>query len=241
MGTNVASILAKIYLLYRSGHAKHSIKNYVVGELKRYIRSNTKEVNFMGLKIKFYERLRDRGFIKWKLTCLFHKVKLSDRANLLLPKNSCEKYKFQMIPEHLVRSGVLELDRLQLAEAIDASLIEGPTEISNQNMLMVENGATGTLPEDIYRHYFDTIVPATSNVQFSSTLSKRLQQLKKQLCLFLPGWLACIKKSLDSILRKNLSYLFLNKKFYDMFLDYNICIVFKNDHSIKNLIVKTKL
>ena len=57
-----------------------------------------------------------------------------------------------MIPEHLVRSGVLELDRLQLAEAIDASLIEGPTEISNQNMLMVENGATGTLPEDIYRH-----------------------------------------------------------------------------------------
>ena len=106
----------------------------------------------MGLKIKFYEHLRDRGFIKWKLTCLFHKVKLSDRANLLLPKNSCEKYKFQMIPEHLVRSGVLELDRLQLAEAIDASLIEGPTEISNQNMLMVENGATGTLPEDVYRH-----------------------------------------------------------------------------------------
>ena len=121
-----------------------------------------------------------------------------------------------MIPEHLAGSGVLEWDRLQLAEAIDASLIEGPTEISNQNMLMVENGATGTL-------------------------SKRLQQLKKQLCLFLPGWLACIKKSLDSILRKNLSYLFLNKKFYDMFLDYNICIVFKNDHSIKNLIVKTKL
>ena len=128
-------------------------------------------------------------------------------------------------------SGVLEWDRLQLAEAIDASLIEGPTEISNQNMLMVENGATGTLPEDIYRHYFACYIK----------FSKRLQQLKKQLCLFLPGWLACIKKSLDSILRKNLSYLFLNKKFYDMFLDYNICIVFKNDHSIKNLIVKTKL
>ena len=32
-----------LYLPYHSSHPIHSINNYIVGELKRYIRSNTKE------------------------------------------------------------------------------------------------------------------------------------------------------------------------------------------------------
>ena len=82
------------------------------------------------------------------------------------------------------------------------------------------------------------ILPSTSTVQLSSALSKHPQQIKKRLCLFLPGWLACTKKSLDSILQKNLSCLFCNKKFKDMFLDYDICIVFKNDGSTKTWLLK---
>ena len=79
-----------VYLQYWSGHASLSIRNYVIGELKRYVRSNTKEINFLGIKIKFYAHLLDRGFIKWKLTCLSNKVKLSDRTDLLMTKNSCD-------------------------------------------------------------------------------------------------------------------------------------------------------
>ena len=146
--------------------------------------------------------------------------------------------KLPMVPEHLVGNGISEWDHLQLAGETDAqgSLIECLTKMPYQNMLMVANGATGTIPEDIFRHYFSAISLPTSNVQLSSTLSKHLQQIRKRLCHLLPGLLACVKKSLDSILKKNLSCLFYNKIFKD-----DICIVFKNDRSIKNLIVKTKL
>ena len=129
-----------------------------------------------------------------------------------------------------------------------ASMTEGPTETLNQNILMVANRATGTISADIFLHYLPLIFPSfptsASNLvyqQSSSTLSKSPQQIRKHLCLFLPGWLNCNKKSLDSILQNTLSYFLMNKKFKDMFADYDICIVFKNNRSIKNLIVKTKL
>ena len=59
-----------LYLPDHSGLEIHSINNLVVGELKRYVRSNTKEVNVLGNKIKSYGRLLDRGFKKWKPTRL---------------------------------------------------------------------------------------------------------------------------------------------------------------------------
>ena len=64
---------------------------------------------------------------------------------------------------------------------------------------------------------------------------------RKQLCLFLPGWLSCAKKTLDTILHKNLRALFGNKKYADLFKEYDICIIFRNNASLKNLIVKTEL
>ena len=100
--------------------------------------------------------------------CLFNKAKFADRTNLLLPKNSCDISILQMILEHLVGSGTSEWDNFQLAKAIDASLTRGQAVIPNKNMLMVANGATGTIPEDIYHHYFDTILPSSSNVQSAS-------------------------------------------------------------------------
>ena len=100
-----------LYLPHRSGHASHTIRNYVIGELKRYVRSNTKEFNFLGIKVKFYERLLDRGFIKCKLTRMFNNVKFSDRTDLLLSKNSCDIPIFQMTPEHsLERDLISEWD-----------------------------------------------------------------------------------------------------------------------------------
>ena len=49
------------YLPYHSGHTEHSVSNYVIDELKRYIWSNTKEIDFLGIKVKFYELLPNRG------------------------------------------------------------------------------------------------------------------------------------------------------------------------------------
>ena len=64
---------------------------------------------------------------------------------------------------------------------------------------------------------------------------------KNRICFVLPGWLVPVKDDLQKMFFKHVSSLLSIKKFNSMFKDYNICIIFKNDASIKNLIVKTKL
>ena len=59
-----------MYLPFRSEHAKHVIKNYVTGELKRQVRINTKFQNFLIMKLKFYSRLQNRSFEKATLNRL---------------------------------------------------------------------------------------------------------------------------------------------------------------------------
>ena len=39
-----------MYIPYTSAHPRHTIKNYVIGELKRYVRINTEELNFLKIK-----------------------------------------------------------------------------------------------------------------------------------------------------------------------------------------------
>ena len=56
-------INSNIYKL-KSGHEPHTTSNYVSGELKRCVRSNSKEINFLAVKVKFFRRLLDRGFCK---------------------------------------------------------------------------------------------------------------------------------------------------------------------------------
>ena len=42
-----------MYIPYKSVHPRHTIKNYVIGELKRCVRINTEELNFLKIKILF--------------------------------------------------------------------------------------------------------------------------------------------------------------------------------------------
>ena len=44
-----------LYLPYHSALAEHSVNNYVVGKL-----NNTKEINFLCIKVKFYKCLLER-------------------------------------------------------------------------------------------------------------------------------------------------------------------------------------
>ena len=55
-----------------------------------------------------------------------------------------------------------------------------------------------------------------------------------KVCLFLPGWLSCARKTLDSILCNSLA-LITNKKCAAMFQEYHILIVFRSDASLKIL------
>ena len=51
-----------MYIPYWPFHQRHTIKNYVWGELKHYVCYNTEEKNFKKLKTDFFLRLRNRGF-----------------------------------------------------------------------------------------------------------------------------------------------------------------------------------
>ena len=60
-----------MYIPAKSGHAKHTIRNFILSELKRYVRYNTVKLGFFRIRNKFYGRLRNRGYKKVQLTRLF--------------------------------------------------------------------------------------------------------------------------------------------------------------------------
>jgi len=98
-----------MYIPFRSFHQKHTIKNIVWGELKRYVRYNTEEKNFKKLRCRFFLRLRNRGFKKYVLSKLFEQVTYSQRDKLLNtetpPPNVCEPLTIQEAETRIILEG----------------------------------------------------------------------------------------------------------------------------------------
>ena len=72
-----------MYIPAKSGHAKHTIKNFIRGELKRYVRCNSIKRNYFKIRNKFFLRLRKRGYKRVTLRRLFRSVKFESRKTLL--------------------------------------------------------------------------------------------------------------------------------------------------------------
>ena len=72
-----------MYIPYKSGHVSHTIKNYVLGEIKRYIRFNSLKLTFLKIRTKLFSRLRNRGFKKGWLRKTFCLVQYEDRSKLM--------------------------------------------------------------------------------------------------------------------------------------------------------------
>ena len=91
-----------MYIPAKSGHVSHTIKNYVLGELKRYIRYNSLKLTFLKIRTKFFSRLRNRGFKKVWLRKHFATLKYEDREKLMAIKDSDSSSshpEFQMVLE----------------------------------------------------------------------------------------------------------------------------------------------
>ena len=82
-----------MYIPATSGHQKHTINNFIIGELRRYVRFNTIKKNFLKIKRKFFTRLRNRGHTKIFLARLFSKIKFASRNKLLAISADNEKYR----------------------------------------------------------------------------------------------------------------------------------------------------
>ena len=87
----------------------HTIKNFVWGELKRYVRYNTEEKFFKKLRTRFFLCLRNRGFKKHALSKLFRHVTYSQRNKLLnteLPlPNVCQPLTVQEAERRILPEG----------------------------------------------------------------------------------------------------------------------------------------
>ena len=77
------------YIPQKSFHKKHSISNYVLNELKRYIKYNSDKLGYLKLQNKFFDRLRNRGFRKYLLSKNFASVSYSSRNKYLLTSDKC--------------------------------------------------------------------------------------------------------------------------------------------------------
>ena len=94
-----------MYIPAKSGHAKHTIKNFIFSELKRYVRYNMVKNNFQKIQTKLCARLRNRSYEKVQLKRLFRQVKYRERMNLLAI--SSEKNDFREIHGAEVESGLI--------------------------------------------------------------------------------------------------------------------------------------
>ena len=72
-----------MYIPRKSGHEKHTVHNFILGDLRRYVRCNTLEFNFLKIKNNFFRKLRNRGYKKHFVKRLFKNVKFSSRNTLL--------------------------------------------------------------------------------------------------------------------------------------------------------------
>ena len=82
-----------MYIPATSGHQKHTINNFIIGELRRYVRFNTIKKNFLKIKREFFIRLRNRGYTKIFLARLFSKIKFASRNKLLAISVDNENYR----------------------------------------------------------------------------------------------------------------------------------------------------
>jgi hypothetical protein len=77
-----------IYLPFTTDHPMHSKIGFITGELKRYVRNNSNEANFIYFRKLFAERLLVRGYTYSFIKPLFDKVRFKDRNTFLISKNN---------------------------------------------------------------------------------------------------------------------------------------------------------
>ena len=147
-----------MYIPYRSFHQRHTIKNYVWGKLKRYVRYNMEEKNFKKLKTRFYLRLRNRGFKKYVLTKLFQHITYSQRNKLLnteipLPPDVCQPLTLQEAERRIVQEGETAFALSQEGEQPRILPVPIPA-ITHNKVVLFRNNEINT--EETSRHLRNT-------------------------------------------------------------------------------------
>jgi len=238
-----------MYIPYKSAHPRHTIKNYILGELKRYVRIKTEELNFLKMKNKFFLRLRNRGFEKKKLSRWFSEVRYSLRTKYLgaNPGNICY---FQGTRETGADPLLVKISEDILKEATSGAP-EDSTEVVSEDegvttiedIVCQEVSFSKGIAKRVSTYSIDTV----SNKKLKSslicpTVSLLTQkQNREKLCCIFPGSMLEYSKEIKSIMAAETATLLSHSNMRRVFKNINIMAVFKNKSSLKNLVVKTKI
>jgi hypothetical protein len=87
-----------LYIPYNSNHPKHIYKGVIKTELIRYIRNSSKICDYIEIKKKFYERLRQRGYPKKLLQNYFNNDIFYRNRKKYLTTTRCKKLEHNIIP-----------------------------------------------------------------------------------------------------------------------------------------------
>ena len=142
--------------------AKHTIKNYVLNELKRYIKYNSEKLGFLKLWNKFFDRLRNQGFRKYSLTKKFSAVSYASRNKYLSTNDK--------IYSTVMQETQAEMALNEVAESIFQDHLQ-----PDQNTQEKEVGAS--IKER-------TISPTDKVVYFQTTLGQKTKPKKRFLSWF---------------------------------------------------------
>ena len=238
-----------MYIPYKSAHPRHTIKNYVLGELKRYVRINTEELNYQKIKNNFFLRMRNRGFHKNVLAKWFSQVKYSNRAKFLdgNPDDTCYYQGTRetqadttliKIGEGIMKETLGTITREAAAVASEDEDTEVSKETSTYRTVL---SSKGSLCKRV-------ACPSSNNEKMKKqktsacmTVLSSSRNKKERLCCIFPGSCLEIEKEIKQIFKDELSLLFKSKTMSRVFENINVCAIIKNKQSIKNLVVKSKI
>ena len=72
-----------LYIPFNSFHPSHSKRSFIKAELIRYVRLSSKQSDFLKIRNKFFNRLRNRGYPRQFLSEIFSEVLYSSRQRYL--------------------------------------------------------------------------------------------------------------------------------------------------------------
>ena len=97
-GTIQTSIYQKptnkfLYVPFHSHHPKHTLKGFIWGELQRYSRYCSQELDYSFTKNQFYHRLLNRGYPRWFIDPIFLRHKFKHEVdNIRITSQANEAY-----------------------------------------------------------------------------------------------------------------------------------------------------
>ena len=211
------------YIPQKSNHKKHTIKNFVVNELKRYVKFNSEKLWFLKLRNKFFDRLRNRGFNTLSLNKFFALVSYASRDKYLYNNDNIYS---NVIQETEAEKALEELAEETFQDHL-ASSIPNQTEEDPRGIVKI-----GTiLPKDKVGFFDHLTEPQNKKPTKDYSLG----------CIF-PGECYGFRKDIQDIFKEELEQACQRSSiFQQCFAEVKVGAIFRNEKKLRALVSKSKL